>query len=48
MKVKFKLNGELVEVDVPPNRTLLDVLRRDLGIKSVKRGCERGECGACT
>ncbi|RLG86023.1 MAG: (2Fe-2S)-binding protein, partial [Thermoprotei archaeon] len=48
MKVRFKLNGRPVEVDVPPNRTLLDVLRRDLGIRSVKRGCERGECGACT
>jgi len=48
MKISFTLNGELVEVDVPPNMTLLDVLRRKLGITSVKRGCERGECGACT
>lgn len=48
MEIRFKLNGKWVEVDVPPNRTLLDVLRNELGIKSVKRGCERGECGACT
>jgi len=48
MKVSFKLNGKLVEVDVSPNTTLLDVLRRKLSILSVKRGCERGECGACT
>jgi len=48
MKIKFTLNGEKVEVDTSPNTTLLDMLRRQLGIKSVKRGCERGECGACT
>lgn len=46
--VKFYLNGNLVEVDVEPNEILLDTLRNKLGIKSVKRGCERGECGACT
>lgn len=48
MKIKFTLNGEEVEVNTSPNTTLLDLLRRQLGIKSVKRGCERGECGACT
>lgn len=48
MKIKFILNGEEVEVNTSPNTTLLDLLRRQLGIKSVKRGCERGECGACT
>ncbi len=48
MKVSFKLNGENVTVDVKPNEILLDTLRLRLGIKSVKRGCERGECGACT
>ena len=48
MKVSFKLNGEPVTVDVEPNEILLDTLRLRLGIKSVKRGCERAECGACT
>ncbi|OYT45601.1 MAG: (2Fe-2S)-binding protein, partial [Desulfurococcales archaeon ex4484_42] len=48
MKVSFILNGKYVSVDVKPNEILLDVLRHRLGIKSVKRGCERGECGACT
>ena len=48
MKVSFILNGKYVSVDVKPNEILLDVLRYRLGIKSVKRGCERGECGACT
>jgi len=48
VKVSFKLNGEDVTVDVEPNEILLDTLRLKLGIKSVKRGCERAECGACT
>lgn len=48
MKVSFYLNGRRVEVDVSPNMTLLDVLREELRITSVKRGCEVGECGACT
>jgi len=46
--IRFTLNGKEVEVRVKPNTTLLDLLRRKLKITSVKRGCERGECGACT
>jgi len=46
--VEFKLNGKDVRLDVPPNETLIDTLRLRLGVKSVKRGCERGECGTCT
>lgn len=48
MKVSFILNGKPVTVDVKPNEILLDTLRLKLNIKSVKRGCERAECGACT
>ncbi len=48
MKVSFQLNGKDIEVEAPDNRSLLDLLRDDLGVKSVKKGCENGECGACT
>ncbi len=48
MKVSFQLNGRDIEVEAPGNRALLDLLRDDLGVKSVKKGCENGECGACT
>lgn len=48
IRIKFMLNGELVEVETEPNITLLDLLREELRITSVKRGCEVGECGACT
>jgi carbon-monoxide dehydrogenase small subunit len=48
IKIKFDLNGRLVEYDVAPNWTLLDFLRNELGITSPKKGCDLGECGACT
>ncbi|MCW4050439.1 MAG: (2Fe-2S)-binding protein [Candidatus Bathyarchaeota archaeon] len=48
MIVNFDLNGEPVSVEVEPNMSLVDMLREELGINSVKKGCELGECGACT
>jgi carbon-monoxide dehydrogenase small subunit len=48
MMVAFTLNGRKVECEVKPNRLLLDFLRADLGVTSVKKGCEQGECGVCT
>ncbi len=48
MKISFELNGKDVTVETRPNQTLVDLLRDELGITSVKKGCEQGECGACT
>ena len=48
MKIRFRLNGREVELDVPPGRRLLDLLRVDLGLTGTKEGCGQGECGACT
>ncbi len=44
----FTLNGSTVDVLVTPTETLLDVLREKLGISGPKRGCDDGDCGACT
>jgi len=41
------VNGEDVEVSFAPYKTLLEVLREDLGLTGTKHGCELGECGAC-
>lgn len=42
------VNGKPVQVGYDPRESLLDTLRNRLGLTSVKRGCEVGECGACT
>jgi carbon-monoxide dehydrogenase small subunit len=48
LHIAFSLNGTRVEADVHPGSSLLDVLKHSFGMISVKRGCETGECGACT
>jgi len=48
LKVKLFLNGRNLKVETDPNRTLLDVLRTDLGLTGTKYGCGVGQCGACT
>ena len=46
-QLAMSLNGEAVETLVAPYKTLLEVLREDLGLTGTKHGCELGECGAC-
>jgi carbon-monoxide dehydrogenase small subunit len=46
--LKLKVNGEPAPVSFAPYKTLLEVLREDLGLTGTKHGCELGECGACT
>ena len=50
MKVQLTLtvNGEARDVVVAAHKTLLEVLREDLGLTGTKHGCELGECGTCT
>ncbi len=47
MQIEVKINGVLRRFETSPGEILLDLLRRE-GYKSVKRGCETGECGACS
>jgi aerobic-type carbon monoxide dehydrogenase small subunit (CoxS/CutS family) len=47
-RVTLTVNGEGHEVLVPVQKTLLEVLREDLGLIGTKHGCELGECGTCT
>ena len=45
--LKLVVNGEAAQVLCTPSKTLLEVLREDLGLMGTKHGCELGECGAC-
>jgi aerobic-type carbon monoxide dehydrogenase small subunit (CoxS/CutS family) len=45
--LKLRVNGETSEVATEINKTLLEVLREDIGLTGTKHGCELGECGTC-
>ena len=47
-RVRLRVNGQDVELEVDPMTTLLDVLREQLGLTGTKKGCDTGDCGTCT
>jgi len=46
-RIGLTVNGDVADLIFAPNKTLLEVLREDLGLTGTKHGCELGECGAC-
>src|SRR5947199_5651932 len=48
VKTKLKINGKDYALDVDPRTTLLDALRERLHLTGSKKGCDHGQCGACT
>nr|WP_255622719.1 (2Fe-2S)-binding protein [Pseudonocardia sp. DSM 110487] len=46
--VGLRVNGESRRLETDPRSTLLDTLRERLGLTGTKKGCDRGQCGACT
>jgi xanthine dehydrogenase YagT iron-sulfur-binding subunit len=48
LSVKLRVNGEQREVSIDPRMTLLDCLREVLHLSGTKKGCDHGQCGACT
>ena len=48
MKISFRLNGKIIEIDAPTDRRVVDILREDLLLTGTKESCGTGDCGACT
>ncbi len=48
LNVELKINRETHRIQVDPRATLLDVLREQLNLTGAKKGCDQGQCGACT
>ena len=47
-KIRLRINGSWMDMQVEADKTLVKVLREDLGLTGTKVNCEQGECGACT
>lgn len=48
MPIRFQVNNKSYDLDLPPMKRLLDVLREDLRLTGSKEGCGEGECGSCS
>ena len=48
MPIDLQINGSSHQLDLDPRTTLLDALRHHLGLTGTKKGCDHGQCGACT
>jgi xanthine dehydrogenase YagT iron-sulfur-binding subunit len=48
MEIELRVNGEAHRLDVDTRSSLLDVLREQLALTGAKKGCDHGQCGACT
>lgn len=46
--IVLKVNGESYSLEVEPDQSLLEALRENLNLTGTKRGCDKGDCGACT
>jgi xanthine dehydrogenase YagT iron-sulfur-binding subunit len=46
--LKLEINGQMHRLEIEPRVTLLDVLRENVGLTGSKKGCDQGQCGACT
>ena len=48
LSLKLEINGQMHALDIEPRVTLLDALREHVGLTGSKKGCDQGQCGACT